>query len=154
MIIIQHLILNVIKKSWKIWSMKNMIFVYQLWPTLCDLVTPSLQWYHNECHGISNHWRLHCLLNCLFRRRSKKTSKLCITGLCEGNSLVTDEVPAKRPVTQKMFPFDDAFMIWYLWAGPTLALMMACYLSSVKPLPTPMLTYCKQEHQAQTSVKL
>ena len=37
-----------------------------------------------------------CLLNCLFKRRSKKTSKLCVTGLCEGNSPVTGEFPAQR----------------------------------------------------------
>ena len=30
------------------------------------------------------------------RRRSKKTSKLRVTGLCEGNSPVTDEFPAQR----------------------------------------------------------
>ena len=39
---------------------------------------------------------LHCLLNCLFRRRSKKKSKLPITGLCEGNSPVTGEFPSQR----------------------------------------------------------
>ena len=33
------------------------------------------------------------LLNRLFRRRSKKTSKLRVTGLCEGNSRVTCELP-------------------------------------------------------------
>ena len=33
----------------------------------------------------SNHRRLDCLLSRLFRRRSKKTSKLRITGLCEEN---------------------------------------------------------------------
>ena len=43
-----------------------------------------------------NHRRLDCLLNRLFRRRSRKTSKLCITGLYEGNSLVTGEFPAQR----------------------------------------------------------
>ena len=32
----------------------------------------------------------------LFRRRSKKTSKLRVTGLCEGNSPVTGEFPAQR----------------------------------------------------------
>ena len=31
-----------------------------------------------------------------FRRRSKKTSKLHVTGLCEGNSPVTGEFPAQR----------------------------------------------------------
>ena len=43
-----------------------------------------LQWRHNERNDISNHRRLHCLLNRLFRRRSKKTSKLRVTGLCAG----------------------------------------------------------------------
>ena len=37
-----------------------------------------------------------CLLNRLFRRRSKKTSKLRVTGLCEGNSPVTGEFPVQR----------------------------------------------------------
>ena len=32
----------------------------------------------------------------LFRRRSKKTSKLRVTGLCEGNSPVTGEFPTQR----------------------------------------------------------
>ena len=36
------------------------------------------------------------LLNRLFRRKSKKTSKLRVTGLCEGNSPVTGEFPAQR----------------------------------------------------------
>ena len=36
------------------------------------------------------------LLNPLFRRRSKKTSKLCLTGLCEGNPLVTSGFPSQR----------------------------------------------------------
>ena len=55
----------------------------------------SLQWCHNECDGVSNHQPRHCLLNCLFRRRSKKTSKLRVTCLCAGNSLVTGEFPAQ-----------------------------------------------------------
>ena len=35
------------------------------------------------------------LLNRLFRRRSKKISKLRVTGLCVGNSLETGEFPAQ-----------------------------------------------------------
>ena len=38
---------------------------------------------HNERDGVWNHQRLDCLLNLVFR--SKKTSKLRVTGLCEGN---------------------------------------------------------------------
>ena len=59
--------------------------------------TPSpLQWRHNEGDTVSNHWRLDCLLNHMFRRRSKKTAKLCFTGLYEGNSPVTGEFPSQR----------------------------------------------------------
>ena len=49
----------------------------------------TLQWRHNERNGVSNHQPRNCLLNCLFRHRWKKTSKLRVTGLCEGNSPVT-----------------------------------------------------------------
>ena len=45
----------------------------------------ALQWRHNERDGISNQQPHDCLLNLLLRRRSKKTSKLRVTGLCEGN---------------------------------------------------------------------
>ena len=44
---------------------------------------PSLQCCHNEHDSISNHQRLYCSLNGLFGRRSKKTWKLCITGLSD-----------------------------------------------------------------------
>ena len=56
----------------------------------------SLQWRHNEHDSVSNHQAHHCLLNHLFRRRSKIRSKLRITGLCVRNSPVTDEFPAQR----------------------------------------------------------
>ena len=55
----------------------------------------SLQWHHNERDGVSNHQPHDCLLNRSFRRRSKKTTKLCVTGLCTGNSPVTGEFPAQ-----------------------------------------------------------
>ena len=45
---------------------------------------PPLQWHHNECDGVSNHQPHDCLLNRLFRRRSMKTSKLRVIGLCVG----------------------------------------------------------------------
>ena len=57
----------------------------------------SLQWRYDGRDGVSNHQRLDCLLNRLFRRRTikNKTSKLRVTGLCEGNSMVTGEFPAQ-----------------------------------------------------------
>ena len=54
----------------------------------------SLEWRHNERGGVSNHQPHDCLLTRLFRRRSKNTSKLRVTGLCEGNSPLTGEFPA------------------------------------------------------------
>ena len=56
----------------------------------------NIKWRHNERDGVSNHQPHDCLLNRLFRRRSKKTSKLRVTGLCAGNSPVTCEFPAQR----------------------------------------------------------
>ena len=56
----------------------------------------SLLWRHKERNGVSNHRRLDSLLNCLFRRRSKKTSKLRYTGLCYGNLPMTGDFPAQR----------------------------------------------------------
>ena len=58
-------------------------------------VTTPLQWRHNGSVGVSNHQPLDCLLSRLFRRGSKKTPKLCVTGLCSGNSPVTGEFPAQ-----------------------------------------------------------
>ena len=56
----------------------------------------ALRWRHNESDGVLIHQPHDCLLGRLFRRRSKKTSKLRVTGLCEGNSPVTGEFPAQR----------------------------------------------------------
>ena len=63
----------------------------------------------------------------LFRCRSKKTSKLRVTGLCAGNSpvhRVPVNSPHKWPVTRKMFPFDDVIMcitnlMCFLHAAPS-----------------------------------
>ena len=55
----------------------------------------SLLWRHNGHDGVSNHQPHDCLLIRLFRRRSKKTSKLRVTGLCAGNSPGTGEFPAQ-----------------------------------------------------------
>ena len=62
----------------------------------CHPTAISSQWRHNERDGVSNHQPHDCLFSCLFRRKSKKTSKLRVTGLCEGNSPVTGEFPAQK----------------------------------------------------------
>ena len=43
----------------------------------------------------------------------KKTPKLWFNGLCEGNSPVTDELPAQRASNAEMFSFHDVIMLYY-----------------------------------------
>ena len=50
---------------------------------------------HNDRDGVSNHQPHDCLLNRLFRRRSKKISKLSVTDLCEENSPESGELSAQ-----------------------------------------------------------
>ena len=57
----------------------------------------TLQWCHNGLYGI----------NRLFGRRSKKTSKLRVTGLCAGNSPGIGEIPAQ------MASNTENFCIWW-----------------------------------------
>ena len=56
----------------------------------------ALRSRHNGHDSVSNHQPRHCLLNRLFRRRSKKKSEVRVTGLCVGNSPMSGEFPAQR----------------------------------------------------------
>ena len=64
----------------------------------------TLQWRHNGRDSVSNHQPHDCLLNLLYRRRSKKTSILVI-------------------LTRKMFPFDDVIMTNKDLQGSTLTVV-------------------------------
>ena len=64
----------------------------------------SLQWRHNAHDSVSNHQPHHCLLKRLYGRRSKKTSKLCVTGLCVGTSPGTGEFPAQMASNAENVP--------------------------------------------------
>ena len=55
----------------------------------------SLRWRHNDHDSVSIHQPRGCLLNRLFGCRSKKKSKLPVTGLCAGNSPGTGEFSAQ-----------------------------------------------------------
>ena len=76
-------------------SSHGMDLVIFVWCSFSTRRVKSLQWRHNGRNCISNHQPHDHLLNCLFRRRSKKTSKLCVTGLCAGDSPITSEFPAQ-----------------------------------------------------------
>ena len=67
-----------------------------------------LQWRHNERDGVSNHQPHDCLLNRVFRRRSKKTPKILFTSLWVGNSPVTGEFP-----TQKATNAENVSIWWH-----------------------------------------
>ena len=88
-------------------------YISILLPTQHDIYTctKALQWRHNEHDGVSNHQPHDCLLNRLYRRRSKKSSKLRVTGLCAGNSPVTGEFPAQRASNA------ENISIWWLHHG-------------------------------------
>ena len=77
------------------------------WYLISQIDIYSLQWRHNERDGVSNHQLHDCLLNRLFRRRSKKTSNLRVSGLCMGNSPVTGEFPAQ------MASYAENVSIWW-----------------------------------------
>ena len=70
--------------------------------------TSILQWRHNENNGVPSHWPLDCFPSRLFRRRSKKTSKLRITGFYESTGHWW--IPHKGPVTRKVSSLDDIIM--------------------------------------------
>ena len=76
--------------------------------------TVPLQWRHNESYCVSNHRRLDGMLNRLFRRRSKKTSKPALLTVCGGIHRSPLDSPHKRPVTRETFPFDDVIMLYQL----------------------------------------
>ena len=69
----------------------------------------SLHWRHND---VSNHQPHGCLLNRLFRRRSKKhqcsASLALVWGIHRGRL-----IPRTKGQLRKMFPFDDVIMMQY-----------------------------------------
>ena len=78
-----------------------------IWYAIAPIMTSLLLWVmvyrqetlqrrYNDRDDTSNHQPLYCLLNHLFRRRWKKTSKLRITGICKGNLLLTGGFPSQR----------------------------------------------------------
>ena len=88
--------------------------------SVCSWYEPldSLQGRHHERDCVSNHRRLDCLLNHLCRRRSRKTSKLPVTGLCEGNSPVTDAFQRQRASNKEMLHLmTSSWCRYFRWYG-------------------------------------
>ena len=140
----------------------------------------SLRWRHNELDGVSDHQPHDCLFNRLFGRRSKKTSKPRVNGLCVGNSPGTGEFPAQMASNAEnasiwwrhhvvgiftdcilsctehhyrsfLTPLSAAYT--RQWTGSTLVQVMASRLFGAKPLPEPMVAFCQLDPWEQISVK-
>ena len=107
----------------------------------------ALRWRHNERDSISNHQPHDCLLNRLSSRRSKKTSKLRVTGLCVGNSPGTGEFPAQ------MASYAENVSIWWRHHGSFLFYHRSVswrlkHLASLNLYVVPMWTWWR--HQMET----
>ena len=100
-----------------------------------DIYIP-LKWRHNGYDGVSNHQLNDCLLKRLFRRRSKKASKLRVNGLCVGNSPVTGEFPAQMASNA-----ENVSIWWRHRAVNEMAVIMASPLFGTKSLPNTILTH-------------
>ena len=116
--------LSILVKKWVLGVTCHMGFIYDSvqnwhqWKCQWACIIPSsslwfhvIQWRHKKRNGVSNHQPHDCFLKRFFRCKTKKTSKLHVTGLCEGNSPVPVNSPHKGPVTRKLLPFDDVVMI-------------------------------------------
>ena len=74
---------------------------------LCTVFVFSLHWRHNDHGGVSNHQPHGCLLNSLFRHRSKENTKApCHWPLC-GEFTGNGEFPAQRA------SYVEKFSIWW-----------------------------------------
>ena len=117
----------------------------------------TLQWRHNERDDASNHRRLECLLNRLFRRRSKKTSKPRVTGLCERNSPVTGDAEnisiwwrhhenkaqtnhlhhsddvQKLPKCSGAYAIEPRDLVWYCWYTIRLKALLSQHPRQCRP---------------------
>ena len=85
------------KEPWKIWVNEADEF--------------TLQWRHNERESVSNHQRHECLLNRLFRGKSKKHRSPASLAFVRGIHRSPVNSPHKGPVTRKILSFDNVTMI-------------------------------------------
>ena len=77
-------------------GVEMLVSLWNLTGASAAVITFCTERHYNKWDGVSNHRRLDGLLNRWFNSRSRKTSKLRITGLCEGNPPVSDGFPSQR----------------------------------------------------------
>ena len=135
------------------WEHQEYIPGTGIWFVLCCglLVVShwSLRWRHNEHDGVSNHQCFDCLLDRLFRPRSKKTPKLRVTGLCEGNSPVTSEFPTQKASNAENVSIwwrhhDSLNLNWIDWFFPNPSGLLRWHLGINRIVIVPQLAVCCQ----------
>ena len=102
-------------KTERIWS--NTFISYKTVCKFCvylsNITWAALQWHHYERHGVSNHQYFDCLLSCLFRGTSKKTSKLHVTAFVRRIHRQPMDSPLKGPATRKCFQLITSSWSWF-----------------------------------------
>ena len=78
--------------------------------TYAWIISKPLQRRRNEIDSVSNDQPHDCLLNRLFRRRSRKHQSSASLAFVRGIPRWPVNSPYKGTVTRKMFPFDDVTM--------------------------------------------
>ena len=82
--------------SVEVWEWKINSPVTKFTDAYVPWLSTSLQCSYNERVGVSNNQSRDCLLNRLFRHRSKKTSKLRVTSLCAGEFIGDWWIPCTK----------------------------------------------------------
>ena len=103
----------------KMWGTPGHLILRFIILSYVDNIANTCRWRHNERDSVSNRRRLGCLINHLFRRRSKKTSKLRVTGLCEGYPPVTGGFPSQRASNTKSVSIWWCHHVSTLWCLPS-----------------------------------
>ena len=144
--------------------------VHNNWTTFPHTMPATLRWRHNWRAGVSNHQPHDCLLNCLFI--SQKTSKLCVNGLCVGNSPGTGEFPTQMASDAENVSISwrhhDAtrfftslrqnesipagVIVWHCWLKSPFDHVMAYHQISIRHhlsqwWPSPVLASCQIYHK-------
>ena len=119
-----------------IWIVVSFLCVNQLCSASNQLSTlpcpfMSLGWRHDDHHGVSDHRHHDCLLNCLFRRRSKKTSKLRVTGLCVWNSPLTSDFPAQMASNAENVSIWWRHQVFVVYMGNQIELLASYWKSLI-----------------------
>ena len=118
------------------WFIK--VFISQIfWPTInCLKLNHGLKCYGSSRWSmpsihysdvIMSRWRSNDRrLDCL-----QESSKLCVTGLCEGNSPVTGEFPAQRASNTENVSMLCCHHVWYKTFGEWLKYQLKQYMMTV-----------------------